>query len=137
MYDELADGILKEETLMHKAKVEESWGNATPNVMKFCAWLINSFGNFYELDYNILVKLQECWWKINAHEVAPFTRSESYGQRPYANFKLKRLMTLILRLIIYLVEIMTQAMLKTIRGMKNTGMIPLLNHQSVKSGDSR
>ncbi|GJS03611.1 hypothetical protein Tco_0320119 [Tanacetum coccineum] len=40
-YDELADGILKEETLMHKAKVEESWGNATPNVMKFCAWLIN------------------------------------------------------------------------------------------------
>ncbi|GJV21806.1 hypothetical protein Tco_1370826 [Tanacetum coccineum] len=28
-YDELADGRLKEETLMHKAKVEESWGYAT------------------------------------------------------------------------------------------------------------
>ncbi|GKB00670.1 hypothetical protein Tco_0828663 [Tanacetum coccineum] len=70
-YDELADGILKEETLMHKAKVEESWGNATPGLMKFCAWLINSFGNFHELDYNVLVKLQECCWKINAHEVAP------------------------------------------------------------------
>ncbi|GJY31426.1 hypothetical protein Tco_0414921 [Tanacetum coccineum] len=31
-YDELADGRLKEETLMHKEKVEESWGNATPSI---------------------------------------------------------------------------------------------------------
>ncbi|GJX37962.1 hypothetical protein Tco_0251265, partial [Tanacetum coccineum] len=89
-YDELANGKLKEETLMHKAKVEESWGNATPGVMKFYAWLINSFGNFHELDYNVLVKLQECWWKINAHEVTQFTRLESYGQRPYANFKTEK-----------------------------------------------
>nr|GEU92379.1 hypothetical protein [Tanacetum cinerariifolium] len=29
-YDELADGKLKKETLMHKAKVKKSWGNATP-----------------------------------------------------------------------------------------------------------
>ncbi|GJV72353.1 hypothetical protein Tco_1492348 [Tanacetum coccineum] len=89
-YDELADGKLKEETLMHKAQVEESWGNATPGVMKFYAWLINSFENFHELDYNVLVKLQECWWKINAHEVAPLTRLESYGKRPYANFKTEK-----------------------------------------------
>nr|GEY38336.1 hypothetical protein [Tanacetum cinerariifolium] len=89
-YDELANEKLKEETLMYKAKVEESWGNATLGVMKFYAGLINSFGNFYELDYNVLVKLQECWWKINAHEVAPFTRLESYGQRPYANIKTKK-----------------------------------------------
>ncbi|GJZ30592.1 hypothetical protein Tco_0575639 [Tanacetum coccineum] len=46
--------------------------------------------NFHELDYNVLVKLQECWWKINAHEVAPFTRMESYGQRLYANFKTEK-----------------------------------------------
>ncbi|GJT82514.1 hypothetical protein Tco_1056856 [Tanacetum coccineum] len=59
-YDELAEGKLKEETLMHKAKVKESWGNTTPGVMKFCAWLINNFENFHELDYNVLVKLQEC-----------------------------------------------------------------------------
>nr|GEX93108.1 hypothetical protein [Tanacetum cinerariifolium] len=52
-YDELADKKLKEETLMHKAKVEESWGNANPDVMNLCAWLINSFGKFYELDYNL------------------------------------------------------------------------------------
>ncbi|GJZ24257.1 hypothetical protein Tco_0561716 [Tanacetum coccineum] len=51
---------------------------------------INEFGNFHELDYNVLVKLQECWWKINANEVAPFTRLESYGQRPYANIKTER-----------------------------------------------
>ncbi|GJR59100.1 hypothetical protein Tco_1501262 [Tanacetum coccineum] len=84
---QLSDGKLKEETLMHKEKVEESWGNATPGVMKFCAWLINSFGNFYELDYNVLVKLQECWWKINAHEVAPFTRLESYEIMTQATLK--------------------------------------------------
>ncbi|GKA62921.1 hypothetical protein Tco_0762440 [Tanacetum coccineum] len=48
------------------------------------------FENFHELDYNVLVKLQECWWKINAHEVAPFTRLESYDQRPYANFKTEK-----------------------------------------------
>ncbi|GKB81597.1 hypothetical protein Tco_0948492, partial [Tanacetum coccineum] len=89
-YDELADGRLKEETLMHKAKFEESWGDATPSVIKLCPWLINSFGNFHELDYNVLVKLQGCWWEINTHEVTPFTSLESYGQRPYANFKTEK-----------------------------------------------
>ncbi|GJR43009.1 hypothetical protein Tco_1311112 [Tanacetum coccineum] len=58
-YDELADGKLKEETLLHKAKVKESWGDATLGVMKFSAWLKSSFENFHELDYNVLVKLQE------------------------------------------------------------------------------
>ncbi|GJV29315.1 hypothetical protein Tco_1385763 [Tanacetum coccineum] len=53
-YDELADGKLKEEALLHKEKVEESWGDATPSVIKFYAWSINSFGNFHELDYNVL-----------------------------------------------------------------------------------
>ncbi|GJS13927.1 hypothetical protein Tco_0408399 [Tanacetum coccineum] len=48
------------------------------------------FENFHELDYNVIVKLQECWWKINAHEVTPFTRLESYGHTPYANFKTKK-----------------------------------------------
>ncbi|GJZ80970.1 hypothetical protein Tco_0645964 [Tanacetum coccineum] len=75
---------------MHKAKVEESWGDATPSVMKFSTWLKSSFKNFHELDYNVLVKLQECWWKVNAHEFASFPRSENYGQVPYANAKTKR-----------------------------------------------
>ncbi|GJY23922.1 hypothetical protein Tco_0397580 [Tanacetum coccineum] len=60
-YDELTDGVLKEEALIHKARFEESWGDATPRVMKLCAWLKNSFENFHELDHDVLVKLEECW----------------------------------------------------------------------------
>nr|GEX12072.1 hypothetical protein [Tanacetum cinerariifolium] len=89
-YDELVDEKQKDETLAFKAKVKGSWGNATPGVMKFCTWLIYSFGNFHELDYNVLVKLQEGCWKINADEVAPFTHSESYGHEPYAYMKTKK-----------------------------------------------
>ncbi|GJR63479.1 hypothetical protein Tco_1505641 [Tanacetum coccineum] len=37
-YDELTDGKLKEEALMHKSRFEESWGDATPGVIKLCAW---------------------------------------------------------------------------------------------------
>ncbi|GJX95175.1 hypothetical protein Tco_0349761 [Tanacetum coccineum] len=89
-YEELANGKLKDETLSFKAKIEGSWGDATPEVMKFCAWLKNSFKNFHELDYDVLVKLQECWWKVNAHEIAPFTRMENFGQGPYANMKIEK-----------------------------------------------
>ncbi|GJY26921.1 hypothetical protein Tco_0401647 [Tanacetum coccineum] len=52
--------------------------------------LKSSFENFHELDHDVLVKLEECWWKVNAHEVAPFTRWENYGQGPHANAKTKR-----------------------------------------------
>ncbi|GJW54092.1 hypothetical protein Tco_0098177, partial [Tanacetum coccineum] len=44
-YDKLADGKLKEETLMHKAKVEESWGGATPGVINYRA---NNIGDTQE-----------------------------------------------------------------------------------------
>ncbi|GJV65454.1 hypothetical protein Tco_1476282 [Tanacetum coccineum] len=50
--NELADGKLKVKALMHKAKVEESWGDATPGVIKFYAWLESSFENFHELDHD-------------------------------------------------------------------------------------
>ncbi|GKA80745.1 hypothetical protein Tco_0787437 [Tanacetum coccineum] len=89
-YDELTDGKLKEEALTYKARIEESWGDATPGVMKLCEWLKNNFENFHELDYNVLVKLEECWWKVNAHEKALFVQWENYGQRPYANAKIKK-----------------------------------------------
>ncbi|GKE87983.1 hypothetical protein Tco_1565458 [Tanacetum coccineum] len=78
-YDELLNGKLKDETLTLKTKVEKSFGDATPGVMKFCIWLKNSFENFHELDHNVLVKLQECWWKMNTHEITPFTRMEDFG----------------------------------------------------------
>ncbi|GJW33854.1 hypothetical protein Tco_0053886 [Tanacetum coccineum] len=86
-YDELADGKLKDETLALKAKIEGSWGDATPGVTKFCRWLKCCFENFHELECEVLVKLQECWWKVNAHEIALFTRMENFGRGPYANMK--------------------------------------------------
>ncbi|GJS06280.1 hypothetical protein Tco_0363076 [Tanacetum coccineum] len=80
-YDDLIDGGLKEKTLMHKARLEESRGHATLGVMKFCTWLKNSFEDFHELDYDVLVKLEECSWKVNTHEYAPFTRLENHGHK--------------------------------------------------------
>ncbi|GJX87766.1 hypothetical protein Tco_0339780 [Tanacetum coccineum] len=77
-YDDLADGTLKDETLALKAKIEGSWGDATLGVVKFCKWLKRCFENFHELEYEVLVKLQECWWKVNAHEIASFTRMENF-----------------------------------------------------------
>nr|GEX17914.1 hypothetical protein [Tanacetum cinerariifolium] len=55
-----------------------------------CSSDIDSFKNFHELECNVLVKLQEYWWKINAHEVASFTCSKSYDHRPCANFKTEK-----------------------------------------------
>ncbi|GJV45152.1 60S ribosomal protein L32-1 [Tanacetum coccineum] len=86
-YDELADGKLKDGTLALKAKIKGSWGDATPRVIKFSIWLKSCFENFHKLEYKVLVKLQECWWKVNAHEIAPFTRMENFGQGAYANMK--------------------------------------------------
>ncbi|GJV35773.1 uncharacterized mitochondrial protein-like protein [Tanacetum coccineum] len=37
-YDNLINGDLKEETLIHKARFKESWGDVAPSVMKFYAW---------------------------------------------------------------------------------------------------
>ncbi|GJS43596.1 hypothetical protein Tco_0568639 [Tanacetum coccineum] len=76
-----------DETLALKAKIEGSWGNATPRVIKFCRWWKSCFENFHELEYEVLVKLQECWWKVNTHEIAPFTRLEIFKRGPYANMK--------------------------------------------------
>ncbi|GJV01942.1 hypothetical protein Tco_1335511 [Tanacetum coccineum] len=88
-YDELADGKLKDETLALKAKIEGSWEGATFGVVKFCRWLKSCFENFHEPEYEVLVKLQECWWKVNAHEIALFTLLENFGRGPYANIKIK------------------------------------------------
>ncbi|GJR41936.1 hypothetical protein Tco_1310039 [Tanacetum coccineum] len=84
-YNELVDGKLKDETLEIKAKIEGSWGDATQGVLKFCRWLKICFENFYELEYDILVKLQECWWKVNTQEVSLFARIENFRRGPYAN----------------------------------------------------
>ncbi|GJX88537.1 hypothetical protein Tco_0340551 [Tanacetum coccineum] len=88
-YDKMIDGGLKQETLKYKAQIKESWGDATPGVMKFCAWVKNNFEKFHELDYDVLVKLEECWWRVNTNEVCLFTRWDDRLQGPYANAKPK------------------------------------------------
>ncbi|GJY74433.1 hypothetical protein Tco_0478864 [Tanacetum coccineum] len=59
-YDELTDGKLKEEALMHKARFKDLWGDITPG------------------------------WKVNAHENAPFARWENHSYGPYANTKIEK-----------------------------------------------
>ncbi|GJR95395.1 hypothetical protein Tco_0267569 [Tanacetum coccineum] len=86
-YDELVDGKLNDETLALKGKIEGSWGDMTLGVINFCRWLKSFFENFHELEYEVLVKLQECWWKVNVHEIAPFTRMENFKRGPYENIK--------------------------------------------------
>ncbi|GJT26940.1 flagellar radial spoke protein 5 isoform X2 [Tanacetum coccineum] len=53
-YDELADGKLKDETLTIKTKIEGSWGDAKPGVLKFCEWLKSCFENFHEIEYKVV-----------------------------------------------------------------------------------
>ncbi|GJZ15129.1 hypothetical protein Tco_0550806 [Tanacetum coccineum] len=86
-YDELMDGKLKDETLTLITKVKKSWGDATPGVMKFCIWLKNSFENFHELDHNVLVKLQECWWKVNTHKNRPNYPDERLRARAMCKYE--------------------------------------------------
>ncbi|GJZ26226.1 hypothetical protein Tco_0570479 [Tanacetum coccineum] len=45
-----------------------------------------SFGNFHELDYELLVKLQDYWWKVNDHECSPFSNWRNHIRGPYADF---------------------------------------------------
>ncbi|GJX66557.1 hypothetical protein Tco_0300900 [Tanacetum coccineum] len=84
-YDNLTDSSLKEEALKQKAIYEKSWGDATQSVINFCAWLKRSFEDFHKLDYKLLVKLEECWWKINDQECSPFANWRDHIRRPYAN----------------------------------------------------
>nr|GEZ78596.1 hypothetical protein [Tanacetum cinerariifolium] len=58
-YDELTDSSLKEKAMKQKAIYEKSWGDASRSVIKFCAWLKACFENLHELDYELLVKLQD------------------------------------------------------------------------------
>ncbi|GKB88527.1 hypothetical protein Tco_0960799 [Tanacetum coccineum] len=83
----LADGKLKDETLALKTKIEGSWGDATLGVLKFFRWLKSCFENFHELEYEVLVKLQDSWWKVNTHEITPFTRIENFRRGLYSNIK--------------------------------------------------
>ncbi|GJT45083.1 hypothetical protein Tco_0953798 [Tanacetum coccineum] len=84
-YNDLVDGKLKEEALKQKSKYERSWGNATQGVINFCASLNGCFRNFHELDYELLVKLEEYWWKMNDHEYSPFSNWKNHINEVYTN----------------------------------------------------
>nr|GEX69699.1 hypothetical protein [Tanacetum cinerariifolium] len=79
-------GNLKEEALKKKAIYERSWDDASQSIANFCGWLKRSFRNFHELDYELLVKLQDYWWKVNDHECSPFCNWMDHIRGPYANF---------------------------------------------------
>nr|GEX04330.1 hypothetical protein [Tanacetum cinerariifolium] len=67
---------------------ERSWGNATQGVMNFCAWLKRCFENFYELDYELLVKHKEYWWKMNDPECSSFTNWRNHIHETCTNTKI-------------------------------------------------
>ncbi|GJR47200.1 hypothetical protein Tco_1315303 [Tanacetum coccineum] len=85
-YDDLIDGSLKKEALKQTAIYEKSWGDATQSAINFCAWLKTCFGNFHELDYELLIKLQDYWWKVKDHEYSPFTNWRDHIHGPYTNY---------------------------------------------------
>ncbi|GJZ67490.1 hypothetical protein Tco_0630730 [Tanacetum coccineum] len=85
-YNDLMDGSSKDEALEQKAIYEESWGDAKQSVINFCRWLKKTFGNFHELDYGLLEKIQDYWWKVNEHECSPFANWKNYIRGPYANY---------------------------------------------------
>ncbi|GJY31808.1 hypothetical protein Tco_0415303 [Tanacetum coccineum] len=61
-YEGLEDGNLKDEDLKEKVILEGSWGHKNRKGMNFCSWLKESFGNYHEIDYELMLKLEEYWW---------------------------------------------------------------------------
>ncbi|GJZ22251.1 hypothetical protein Tco_0559290 [Tanacetum coccineum] len=57
----LEDGDLKEEALKEKAILEGSWGDENRKGNNFSSWLKESFSNYHELDYGLMLKLKEYW----------------------------------------------------------------------------
>ncbi|GJZ17980.1 hypothetical protein Tco_0554103 [Tanacetum coccineum] len=61
-YKGLEDGDLNNEALKEKAILEGSWGHENREGKNFCSWLKEYFGNYQELDYEHMRKLEEYWW---------------------------------------------------------------------------
>ncbi|GJX46504.1 hypothetical protein Tco_0271694 [Tanacetum coccineum] len=47
---------------------------------------MKTFENFHELNYELLEKLQDYWWKVNDHEFSPFANRSNYIRGPHANY---------------------------------------------------
>ncbi|GKE07088.1 hypothetical protein Tco_1399106, partial [Tanacetum coccineum] len=72
-----------------KAKDTQKLNGSSRKHGLFSRSQVSCFENFHEIEYEVLLKLRECWWKVNAHEIAPFTCMENFGWGPYANMKTK------------------------------------------------
>ncbi|GJZ62364.1 hypothetical protein Tco_0618501 [Tanacetum coccineum] len=86
---------------------ETKWPTCTSDIDGFCQWgellgnvrvdnlFPRSIGGMMNFDDGktedetiaLKAKNQEYWWKMNAHEIAPFTRMENFRQGPYATMK--------------------------------------------------
>ncbi|GJS26223.1 hypothetical protein Tco_0486843 [Tanacetum coccineum] len=87
-YDKLADGRLKDESLALKAKTEESWGDATPGVLKFCKWLKTAL----KTSTNWSTRDQEasnigCYQKDQEHKDDPIPEPSNYKVRKFKMMK--------------------------------------------------
>ncbi|GJX94210.1 hypothetical protein Tco_0348796 [Tanacetum coccineum] len=60
-YEGLEDDDSKEEALKEKAILKGSWGHMNRKGKNFRSWLKESFGNYNELDYELMLKLEEYW----------------------------------------------------------------------------
>nr|GEW76809.1 hypothetical protein [Tanacetum cinerariifolium] len=84
-YDELTDSSLKEDALKRNAICEKSWGDSSQSVINFFTWLKTCFENFHVLDYELLEKIQDYWWKINDHECSLFANWRDHIHGPYTH----------------------------------------------------
>ncbi|GKD24462.1 hypothetical protein Tco_1230676 [Tanacetum coccineum] len=70
------NGRLVIQTKMDSAMEENYWG-----------WF-ECFENFHEIDYELLAKLEEYWWKMNDYECSPFTNWRNHIRGIYANINI-------------------------------------------------
>ncbi|GJW78450.1 hypothetical protein Tco_0140132 [Tanacetum coccineum] len=73
-YENLMDDKPKQEALKQKAINEESWDEEPKSVKEFYVGLKIYFGDFHELDYELMVKLQDYLWKKNDNESSPLSK---------------------------------------------------------------
>ncbi|GKC01500.1 hypothetical protein Tco_0987636 [Tanacetum coccineum] len=69
--------------------IRRSWGDAIQGVMNFRAWLKRCFRDIHELDYELLVKLEECWRNMNDNEYSQFTNYRNDIRGLYTNANLQ------------------------------------------------
>ncbi|GKE26090.1 hypothetical protein Tco_1441474, partial [Tanacetum coccineum] len=61
-YEALEDGDLKEEALKEKSTLKGSRGHENRKEKNFYSWLKECFGNYHDLYYELMLKLEEYWW---------------------------------------------------------------------------